>query len=210
MIKALFLAPGRLVSKLFSKDKRRQYRSVRQRQAGGPGVGLLSLLVWLLLLGGLIVLADKSGFLTEALDMGVEAVSGASDNSADEDQGPSALADGAKAALSGPPPALAQPAETAESVESAAVVGESLQRSELWLVILDTIPKSARDEAERLQIRYRNRGLEVEIMDTDNFPLLLSGYWIIAQGPFDSRADALAAGNIAGTYKSDLIVRRGL
>ncbi len=209
MIKALFLAPGRLVSKLFSKDKRRQYRSVRQRQSGGPGVALLSLVIWLALLGGLLVVADKSGFLTDVLDVGVEAVSG-NGGSADEDQGPSALADGAKAALSGPPPAPAQSAEAAESVESAAVVGESLQRSELWLVILDTIPKSARDEAERLQIRYRNRGLEVEIMDTDNFPLLLSGYWIIAQGPFDNRADALAAGNIAGTYKSDLIVRRGL
>jgi hypothetical protein len=82
--------------------------------------------------------------------------------------------------------------------------------AERWLVILHTIPKSARDEAERRQNQYRDRGLQVEIMDTDAFPRLVGGSWIIAQGPFDSRAQALEAANTAKEFNSNLMVRRAL
>ncbi len=68
----------------------------------------------------------------------------------------------------------------------------------------------ARQEAERRQTQYRNRGLQVEIMDTDAFPRLVGGSWIIAQGPFDGRAEALDAANRAREFNSNLMVRRGL
>ncbi|MGL4208270.1 MAG: hypothetical protein ACRCTY_02665, partial [Candidatus Adiutrix sp.] len=60
------------------------------------------------------------------------------------------------------------------------------------------------------QAQYRNRGLRVEIMDTDAFPRLRSGSWIIAQGPFDDRNSALAAADHAKSFQSGLMVRRGL
>ncbi len=77
MFKALFLAPGRLAANSL-KDKKRHYRSVRQKTPGGPGVLLVSLAFWLLILAGLMVAVDKSGLLKEALDAGVEVAQNAS------------------------------------------------------------------------------------------------------------------------------------
>ena len=47
-------------------------------------------------------------------------------------------------------------------------------------------------------------------MDTDAFPRLKGGNWIIAQGPFEDRASALTAAEKAREFNSGLMVRRGL
>lgn len=209
MIKALFLAPGRLAAKLFSKEKRRQYRSARQRSTVGPGTVVLSLAIWLALIGAGIVIADKVGLLNKALNVGVEAANSGDKTDAGTEDGP--MTSGGWAAVgqqNQPESAPSLPAGQTAATQTK--VGVQIQKAEMWLVILNTIPKSSRDEAERLQIQYRNRGLEVDIMDTDNYPLLKSGFWIIAQGPFDDQSGALSAASIAKSFKPDLMVRKGL
>lgn len=215
MLKDLFLAPGRILARLFSRDKRRTYRSTR----GRPGVALstiiLSLVSWLALAGVGLYAADKAGLLKQALDAGVEAAKGAEEGAAPsvpqarEETGEPTIKgtlnpDGqpvGSGVLSPVPPASTPPA-----TEAAARQPET----ELWLVILHTIPKEARKEAERRQAQYRSKGLGVEILDTDAFPRLSAGYWIIALGPFEDRNSALAAADKAKTFNSGLMVRRGL
>ncbi|MDL2259896.1 SPOR domain-containing protein [Deltaproteobacteria bacterium OttesenSCG-928-K17] len=218
MLKNLFLAPGRFVLKFFSGDKRRAYRSARPRPTNSFGVGLVSAVCWLLIALGLLFAADKAGFLNKALDVGVEVASGDSQNGGAEDQPadepeqepvpdkPSAtgvIGDGSSQPTA--PAPTATPGATAGGNQ--AVTAEA---PEMWLVILHSIPKSGRAEAERRQKQYKDKGLEVEILDTDAFPRLKPGSWIIALGPFDDRASALTVANRAKNFRSDLIVRRGL
>ena len=213
MIKSLFLAPGRLVAKFFAKEKKRQFRSIRQKSTDSGSTVILSLVIWLVVIAGVIIGADKVGLLNKALDVGVEVA-----NSDDNQNEPPAsepggfMADGGRAVVDPnlPNGTTAPPPATAEQPPTVPDVSASIQKAEMWLVILHTIPKASRAEAERLQTQYRNRGLTVEIMDTDNFPLLKTGFWIIAQGPFDDQASAQAAGNIAKSFNSKLMVRQGL
>ncbi|UQZ89938.1 hypothetical protein C4J81_12250 [Deltaproteobacteria bacterium Smac51] len=222
MLKTLFLAPGRLLAKLVVEDKKRNYRSVRSKPVITPGTILISVAFWFLILAGILVIVDKSGLLKQALDAGVEVAqnvnviqvpgegeqpNGTGTEAASTGGGPAAgLPESGSGTLSGNlnnpsegPIVNAPQSSSAEAVET-----------ERWLVILHTIPKSARDEAERRQNQYRNRGLHVEIMDTDAFPRLVGGSWIIAQGPFDDRAAALEAANNAKEFNANLMVRRGL
>ncbi len=223
MFKNIFLAPGRLLATAF-KDKKRNYRSVRKKTPQGAGVFIVSLAVWLLLLAGIMTAADKSGLLKEILDAGVEvAQSRAVDGGAESVPAPTpdGAASGDAAASGGetggqeaaaPPDAVAPPEGQANQGGGAVDVPppESAAAAERWLVILHTIPKAAREEAERRQKQYQGQGLQVEIMDTDAFPRLLGGNWIIALGPFEGRADALAAANKAKEFNANLMVRRGL
>lgn len=196
-MKIIFLAPGLLLVKLFTGDKKRTYRSPRQKPPVTPGLFLLSLVCWLALAGSLIYAVDKAGLLGLALDAGVEKAT-----SMDE-----------------PDPGLSTIVTAGDTPESdpglpAPVPGQSFTQPitvEQWLVILHTIPKSGRDEAERRQIRYRNAGLEVDIFDTDAFPLLKSDNWIIAIGPFEDRDSAAKEAVKAKAFiTSDLMVRKGL
>jgi hypothetical protein len=78
------------------------------------------------------------------------------------------------------------------------------------LVIIESIPKSARTKAEESQSRQRKKGLEVELVDTDAYPRLKSGMWALALGPFETKAQAdLAAQRIKPKVK-EFMVRRGL
>lgn len=228
-MKGLFLAPGRLLAKSVNKDKKRNYRSVRHRAPGGPGVIFISLVFWFLLLAGLMLAVDKSGLLKEVLDAGVEvaqgggaletpesgeAASGGPAEGSPENNGAASAPSSTPAAPDSPSMSgnLQNPGSGPITAPPAAPAGSPTEtvEAERWLVILHTIPRNARGEAERRQSQYASRGLSVEIMDTDAFPRLVGGSWIIAQGPFDSRAQALEAANRAKEFNSDLMVRRGL
>jgi hypothetical protein len=80
----------------------------------------------------------------------------------------------------------------------------------MWLVVLHSIPSSARAEAERRQAGYKAKGLEVDILDTNAFPRLQPNLWIVALGPFDNRAEALAAADRAKEFNAGLRLLRGL
>ena len=207
MLIDLFLWPGRLAARAFSRDKKRAYRSLRLRPETGGGVFLASLLAWLALAGGLLYALDQAGFLKQALDIGVEAAQG---------EKPAAV-------VPAPPrpeaPSQAEVAGGGDAAQGALVHGAlsgpadpsaATLETEMWLVILHTIPNTGRAEAERRQAGYRTRGLEVDILDTNAFPKLKSNQWIIALGPFDDRAAALAAADKAKAFNSGLMVRRGL
>ena len=214
MLKDLFLAPGRLLAKIFSREKRRSYRSTRSRPGVGLGTVILSLISWLALAGVGLYAADKAGLLKQALDVGVEvAGQGVGD---DPEPTPPPVEPGSDISATGAITPGGQTAgggstpPTASSPQTTPPAGAVQPETELWLVILHTIPKNARKEAEKRQNQYRSKGLGVEILDTDAFPRLSAGYWIIAQGPFEDRASALAAADKAKAFNSGLMVRRGL
>ncbi|MDR1920762.1 MAG: hypothetical protein LBS31_03345 [Candidatus Adiutrix sp.] len=224
MLKAIFLFPGRLLVKLLVRNKKKSYRSARSRPSGGPGTAVVSLFFWLALAAAALWTSDRAGLLKEALDAGVEAaaqqnvedpappeIAVAADVEASSGAAGEALPSvagsptGEEAAAGDNPAAGATPTSVEATTTAAAV--ENVQ---VWLVMLHTIPRNARAEAERLKTKYRNLGLSVEIMDTDNFPRLLSGRWIIAQGPFDDRAGAIKASEAYTASTPGLRVVRGL
>jgi hypothetical protein len=88
--------------------------------------------------------------------------------------------------------------------------GAAPQAPQAWLVIIESIPKSARDKAEASLSRQKKKGLNLVLIDTDAYPRLKSGMWALSMGPFDTKADAEAAA--AGLEKKvkDFMVRRGL
>ena len=204
MLKSLFLSPGRLLARLFRRDRRRAYRSARSRSGASPGLVLLSLIAWLALAGLVLYAVDKAGLLKQALDAGVEVAT-----SPEPDGGPPPLPVGQSNTSAGGSLATI-PNNPAPSPPGEVRSSQSTVETEMWLVILHSIPKSARAEAERRQSQYISRGLNVEILDTDAFPKLKPGNWIIAQGPFDDRASALAAANKAKAFNDGLMVRRGM
>jgi hypothetical protein len=202
MLMGLFLWPGRLAAGLFSNEQKKDYRSRRRPEATGR-IALLSLVLWLAGAGVMLFALDRTGLLKDALDVGVEA------------------AQGERAAEPAPPlseTASPEPGETAAGGAPTTAGPESLAsgsqaaatETEMWLVILHSIPKTARPEAERRQAGYKTRGLEVDILDTSAFPRLPPNFWVIALGPFDTRAEALAAADQAKAFNSGLMVRRGL
>lgn len=208
MLKDLFLTPGRFLTKLFAKEKKRTYRSTRSRPTESLWVAALSVICWLVLAGCLIYSIDKAGLLKQALDVGVEAATGGAETQPLSEPGePEAESGSATGTLTqngqAPPSSTTGPPAVANQ-------GQTSVETELWLVILHTIPKSAREEAERRQTQYLSRGLRVDILDTDAFPRLRSGSWIIALGPFETRAAAVAASEKAAPFNNGLMIRRGL
>ncbi|MDR2339473.1 MAG: SPOR domain-containing protein [Deltaproteobacteria bacterium] len=81
---------------------------------------------------------------------------------------------------------------------------------EAWLVIVESVPKSARDKAEASLARQRRKGLDLVLVDTDAYPRLKSGMWALSMGPFDTKAEAEAAAANLKPKVRDLMVRRGL
>jgi cell division septation protein DedD len=207
MLMGLFLWPGRLAARLFSSDRKKDYRSRRPRAEASGRLALLSLVLWLAGAGALLFALDRTGLLKEALDAGVEAAQGertAAPLPAPEPAPPEPDAPTAGGALTQAAPEPAKPEPIAAPASPAA------PETEMWLVILHSIPKTGRPEAERRQAGYKTRGLEVDILDTNAFPKLPPNYWVIALGPFDSRAEALTAADRAKAFNSGLMVRRGL
>jgi hypothetical protein len=81
---------------------------------------------------------------------------------------------------------------------------------EAWLVIVESIPKSARDKAEASLQRQKKKGLDLVLVDTDAYPRLKSGMWALSLGPFDTKAEAEAAASTIKAKVKDFMVRRGL
>jgi hypothetical protein len=81
---------------------------------------------------------------------------------------------------------------------------------EAWLVIVESIPKAARDKAEVSLARQKKKGLELVLLDTDAYPRLKSGMWALSMGPFDTKAEAEAAAADIKPKVKDFMVRRGL
>ncbi len=215
MLKDLFLAPGRLLTILLSRDKKKSYRGARGARGGrssaGLGIVLPSLAAWLILAGLVLYTVDKFGLLNRALDVGVEVTTN-SENRAEPEPAPTPVppvetgsATGTLTPDSAATAPLPIPAAPAASDQPAVKI-------EQWLVIFHSIPKkSGREEAERRQAQYRSRGLNVEILDNNAFPRLKGGdWWIVAQGPFDTQAAAQAAADKAKKFTTDFMIRRGL
>jgi hypothetical protein len=127
----------------------------------------------------------------------------------------------APAAVAEPQMAPAAEAAASGAADSVQAAGSSLSQrldpppaaalgAQVWLVIVESIPKSARTEAERSLARHKRRGLELELLDTDAYPLLKSGMWTLAMGPFDTKVEADAAAAVLKPKVRDLMVRRGL
>jgi len=213
MLMGLFLWPGRLAAGLFSSDRKKEYRSRRHRAETTGRVVLLSLVLWLAGAGVLLFALDRTGLLKEALDVGVEVAQG--ERPAEPVSAPEPTPEPEPATEPEPAPAVAPeapaPAETtAGGLPAPAEEAPAAVEAEMWLVILHSIPKAGRDEAERRQAAYKAKGLEVDILDTNAFPRLPPDYWIIALGPFDRRAEALTAADKAKAFNSGIMVRRGL
>lgn len=216
MLKDLFLTPGRLLTKIFTKEKKRSYRSARSRPAESLATIALSVVCWLALAGCVFYSIDKAGFLKQALDVGVEVAT----NGGEEATAPSPTADEPGQSSGSITGSLNTNSggQTAPAVNDGARPVQSDQpavETEIWLVILHSIPKTdeGRREAERRQSQYIGRGLRVDVLDTDAFPLLRGSkgesWWIVALGPFDTREAALAASDKARSFNSGLRVRRG-
>jgi hypothetical protein len=77
-------------------------------------------------------------------------------------------------------------------------------------VIVTSSPKAARKEVEAERDRFRRRGVDLEIFDTDAYPLLKSDMWTLALGPFDSKTEADAKAAEIGSKVRGVMVRRGL
>lgn len=212
----LFCIPGRLLAKLFSRERRRSYRSMRGRPSYGAGTVFVSLVVWLALAGGALYAVDKAGLLERALDAGVEAAQSAAEPSETPatdppvETPPPAVTGSATGALSGEGQGSATLPTASGGAENTGSTAAQAVEIEQWLVILHTIPKSSRDEAERRRNQYHAKGLPVDILDTDAFHRLKKGSWIIALGPFEDRAKALLAADKAKQLAPGLMIRRGI
>lgn len=219
MIKRLFLAPGRLLLHILAGGRKKNYRSTRSRPSVGIGAVALSAICWLVLAGGVLYAVDKAGLLKQALDAGVEAAGINEPESQPEQADPpgpppepdTPTATGSLNPGSGNEPSAGQSQPPADPPRIQSGQNQKPPEvAEMWLVILHSIPKNAREEAERWQRQYKSKGLTVDILDTDAFPQLLGGHWIVALGPFDNKASATLAANEALKFNSKLMVRRGL
>ena len=202
MLMNLFLWPGRRAAGFLSNERKKNYRSRRDRFESPGILALLSLGLWLAGAGVLLFALDRTDLLKKALDAGVEAA-----------QGEIAPEPAPLPPLETPPEPVETTAESTLAAPESSAAGSqaaAAMETEMWLVILHSIPKTGRAEAERRQAGYKAKGLEVDILDTSAFPRLPPNYWIIALGPFDTRAEALTASDRAKAFNFGLMVRRGL
>lgn len=219
MLKKLFLAPGRMLLNILSAGRRKKYRSTRNHPGIGFGMILLSLLCWVVIAGGVLYAVDKAGLLKQALDVGVEVTGvnagdnqepGADATAEETDNQPTAS--GSLMSGAGDDSALPQGGQNTSGSGGPAIAENQQQGevAEMWLVILHSIPKSSRDEADRLRKQYNSKGLAVDVLDSDAFPRLKRGLWLVAIGPFDDKASATEAANKATKFNAQLMVRKGL
>jgi hypothetical protein len=106
------------------------------------------------------------------------------------------------------PAAGAEPLIVPEELRLAAE--PKIPSPEAWLVIVESVPKSDRSAAEASLERRRRKGLDLVLVDTDAYPRLKSGMWVLSLGPFDSRAEAETAADSIKSKVKDYMVRRGL
>jgi hypothetical protein len=216
MIVDLFMAPGRFICRSFSKGRKRsRYYSTVAEQ--GPAV-LLSILSWVFVAALAVGLVLK--FASPPIPRDYEPEPTSPPAAAGVLQTPAAPP-ASSASADNPPQAAeaaigraVQPTSTSIATSAAeppaAEVVAAPLAAEVWLVIVESVPKSARTEAERSQARHKRRGVELDLADTDAYPLLKGGMWTLVKGPFDTKAEAEAAARELKPKVKDLMVRRGL
>ncbi|MDR1297681.1 MAG: hypothetical protein LBO05_10000 [Deltaproteobacteria bacterium] len=236
MIKDLFLAPGRLFCQTFLAANKNRPRFTTRQVVKGP-VLALSLICWLLVAlaayAGVMKFASPvapslvqtgtdsertpaaaqagssgqgTGGAAQAGAAGAGARAGASGQASGSV--PAGAPSQAAGTVPGTPGAQGQaPGQSAPAQAAAAAVPEA---GEAWLVIVESVPKQRRTEAEQSVARHKRRGVDLELFDTDAYPFLKSGMWALASGPYENKNDAEAAAAVLKPKVRDLMVRRGL
>ncbi|MDR3204278.1 MAG: SPOR domain-containing protein [Deltaproteobacteria bacterium] len=220
MFKDLFLAPGRFLYGIFHKNtqQRLKYKRINYVPAAVPPLALAS---WLAIIFAAVLFVFKVG--TDPLPKGYQAPEQAKSTPdagqiaaapSKPDQATAQAAAQAAAAqvavLANRTTAEVSPPIVEEPKSAPSIATQSLPPAQAWLVIVESIPKKAREEAEQALARHKRKGLELELMDTDAYPLLKSGMWTIAKGPFDTKKEAEAAAKVIKPKVRDLMIRRGL
>ncbi|MDR2366855.1 MAG: SPOR domain-containing protein [Deltaproteobacteria bacterium] len=186
-------------------------------------MGLVSLVSWVLVLGlasfGVVKFAsppvpEASASVGQGTAQPAQAATGeaatADAGAAEAQAAPGAAPEQAQAQAVGQPTALAGAGGAVTSIPSGVSQVTDKIAAEAWLVIVESIPKSKRTEAERSLARHKKRGLSLEIVDTDAYPRLKAGMWTLASGPYDTEKEAKAAAAIIKPKVRDLMIRRGL
>jgi hypothetical protein len=227
MLKTILLGPGRLLCGrgLTDEGRHRRYRLAAYKNPGEIPVIIVSLIFWALAISGAVLVSAKTSNVNPPRPQPAPtartepAASAQAPEAGNQTAPPSAVSGSLTAPAAGNltvPAAQAAP-PAGGNLTAGAVPAVSQPQSpalavppEIWLVIVESIPKSARPEAERALARHKKRGVELELLDTDAFPKLKSGMWTLALGPFDSKKEADAAAVILKPKVKDLMVRRGL
>jgi cytoskeletal protein RodZ len=218
MFTTIFLGPGRVIlgESLSDAGRHRRFRQSSFRR-NGP-VAVVSLVFWTVLTGAGVFLCSVFGTNVDPPPPPQKAqVEG------NKVEGNKVEANNAKDRSYALSSANASPAQTPAQAQAAPDVASSkasgpleakkvalTQPPEAWLVILESIPKSARPQAERALEKQKKKGLNVELFDTDAYPRLKSGLWALGVGPFDTKKEALEASEALKPKFKGLMVRRGL
>ncbi|MDR1083289.1 MAG: SPOR domain-containing protein [Deltaproteobacteria bacterium] len=208
MLKTIFFGPGRvLCGRSVSENSRNpRFRLPFYRNPGQVTVLVISVFFWAMVITG--------GVLLTTLNSNVDPPAPPRPREAETEPPPASAPVPAERAGTGNNNLTASltPAAVSASPQTAVSPPEAtpLSPPEIWLVIVESIPKSARSEAEKAQARHKMRGVELDLLDTDAYPKLKSGMWTLAQGPFDSKKEAEAAALSLKPKVKDLMVRRGL
>ncbi|MDR1487534.1 MAG: hypothetical protein LBT62_06040 [Deltaproteobacteria bacterium] len=225
MLKDLFLAPGRYLCRKFSRSRKKSRYQSRVLHKGP--ILELSILSWLIAVAiayGIVVWLGSPPIPKELLEAKNAAPTVAQTNQQPQtepttttDAQPSQANSGAENSAAASGASATSTGGTTQSAGSSLTQAVSPPTAEIevappqvWLVIVESIPKRARTEAEQSQARYKKKGLEFELLDTDAFPLLKSGMWTLALGPFDTKLEAESAALEIKPKVKDLMVRRGL
>jgi hypothetical protein len=219
MLKDMFLAPGRYICRKFSRSRKKSRYQSRTLHKG-PVVPI-SIFAWLLAVGvayGLVVWLGSPPIPRDLLEAQNSAPPPAATTAASQPQAGAAASTApqttttASGNLTASAPNNSTEAAGSSLVQSVSppAVTENVPPPEVWLVIVESIPKKSRTEAEQSQARHKKRGVDLELLDTDAYPLLKSGMWTLAMGPFDTKLEAEAAALEIKPKVRDLMVRRGL
>lgn len=163
-------------------------------------VGLTVVATLILLgLGGVVawvLLKEKSASVTQNPTSGNEAQQSASAESRSPTSTPSGTVNN-NLQISQPPKALTR----ATPVDTSTASGK-------WFIILGSYPRAESNKAnERLNF-IRERGYDARIVDSDNYPNLKGGLWVVVMGPF-ARNDAEGLKNKMRSIVPDAYAKSG-
>jgi hypothetical protein len=210
MLKSIFLGPGRFFFGQPSTEELRARRWNLKVRSQSPAI-FVSLIFWLLLMaGGYLLLQKFSNVDPPPPKPRAEIKSLTPTGAQPSGTAPMVVSTASGGSLGASSPTNQTSGAVTPAADPIAPVEKALPPPEIWLVIVESIPKSARSEAERALARHKKKGLELELLDTDAYPKLKSGLWALAQGPFDSKKEAEAAALVLKPKVKSLMVRRGL
>jgi cytoskeletal protein RodZ len=210
MLKDFLLSPGRYLCRKFTSGKKK-VRFASKQAIRGPVVPV-SIVCWLAVaaLAVWAVFRFASPPIPNYNNPATQTETTAS-NEAGAAAGPTAVATSATPGEAAPGgTSTTNPVQTTEPIVEQSLTPNEVVGGEVWLVIVESIPKNKRTEAEQSQARHKRRGLTLELFDTDAYPLLKGGMWTLASGPYESRKEAEAAAVAIKPKVRDLMIRRGL